>query len=69
VHIAPGVTLSGGVKVGSETHIGTGANIIQYVKIGKGCLVKAGTLLTGDLADGETWIKSSRKFENDTDAE
>lgn len=54
VHIAPGVTLSGGVKVGSETHIGTGANIIQCVKIGRGCMVKAGTLLTCDLADGQT---------------
>lgn len=52
VHIAPGVTMSGGVKVGKMTHIGTGATMIQGISIGSGCLVAAGAVVTKDIADG-----------------
>ena len=48
VHIAPGVTLSGGVKVGDETHIGVGATIIQDINIGRGRIVKAGSTVVRD---------------------
>ncbi len=41
-HLAPAVTLSGGVRVGKETHIGTGANVIQGISIGQNCLIAAG---------------------------
>jgi len=64
VHVAPGVTLCGGVKVGSETHIGAGANVVQYKSIGKRCFVKAGTVVSKDVSDGETWISTTRKFED-----
>jgi UDP-perosamine 4-acetyltransferase len=52
VHIAPGVTLSGGVKVGECSHIGTGATLIQGISIGSACLVAAGAVVTKDIADG-----------------
>ena len=43
--------MSGGIKVGDETHIGTGANVIQGLTIGKGCMVKAGVTVKRDIAD------------------
>ena len=51
VHLAPGVTLSGGVAVGALSHLGTGAVAIQGVRIGRRCLVGAGAVVVGDLDD------------------
>lgn len=50
-HIAPGVTISGGVSVGASTHIGTGAVVIQNIRIGAECLVGAGAVLRHDLPE------------------
>ncbi|MGZ3769100.1 MAG: acetyltransferase [Bdellovibrio sp.] len=52
VHIAPGVTLSGGVVVGDYVHIGTGATIVQGVRIGRGALVAAGAVVICDVPEG-----------------
>jgi sugar O-acyltransferase (sialic acid O-acetyltransferase NeuD family) len=52
VHIAPGVTLSGGVSVGECSHIGTGATLIQGISIGRDCIVAAGAVVTKNIADG-----------------
>lgn len=52
VHIAPGVTISGGVQVGDGSHIGTGATIIQGVTIGERALVGAGAVVIRDVAAG-----------------
>ena len=52
VHIAPGVTMSGGVSVGAYSHIGTGATVIQGLSIGSGCLVAAGAVVTKNITDG-----------------
>lgn len=54
VHIAPGVTFSGGVTVGVCSHIGTGAVVVQGVFIGSGCLVAAGAVVTKNIVDGAT---------------
>lgn len=51
VHIAPGVTLSGGVSVGAGSHIGTGATLIQGVSVGCDCLVAAGAVVINNVAD------------------
>lgn len=51
VHIAPGVTLSGNVRIGECSHIGTGASIIQRVSIGKGCLIGAGSTVIRDIEE------------------
>lgn len=50
VHIAPGVTLSGGVRIGEGTHIGTGAVVIQYINIGKNCMIKANELVKRSIS-------------------
>jgi sugar O-acyltransferase (sialic acid O-acetyltransferase NeuD family) len=48
VHIAPGVTLSGGVKVGNNCLIGVGASVIQYKTIVSDCTIGAGAVVTKD---------------------
>jgi acetyltransferase-like isoleucine patch superfamily enzyme len=53
-HIAPGVTLSGGVIVGERTHIGTGATVIQGIHIGESSLVGAGALILKDVPQSVT---------------
>jgi UDP-perosamine 4-acetyltransferase len=45
VHIAPGVTLSGNVKIGAFSHIGVGATIIQNITVKESTLLRAGTTL------------------------
>lgn len=51
VHIAPGVTISGGVIVGESSHIGTGATVIQGITIGKRAIVAAGAVVTKEVPD------------------
>ncbi|AEX85662.1 sugar O-acyltransferase, sialic acid O-acetyltransferase NeuD family [Marinitoga piezophila KA3] len=51
VHIAPGVTLSGGVKIGENSHIGTGTSIIQNIEIGKNVLIGAGSVVVNNIPD------------------
>jgi N,N'-diacetyllegionaminate synthase len=55
VHIAPRVTLSGGVEIGEDTHVGVGSIVIQYKKIGKKCFIKANELVSFDMPDGEVF--------------
>ena len=49
VHIAPGVTLSGGVKVGDGSHIGIGAAVVQGVEIGANAIVGAGAAVLNNV--------------------
>ena len=51
-HLAPGVILSGSVKVSDGTHVGTGVIVIQGVSIGAGCLIGAGSLVLEDIPAG-----------------
>lgn len=55
-HIAPGVTLSGNVRVGEGAHIGTGANIIQGISVGAGSVVGAGAVVVRDVPAGATVV-------------
>ena len=48
-HIAPGVTLSGGVSIGEACHIGAGATIVQGIQIQENCLVAAGAVVISNL--------------------
>lgn len=61
-HIAPGVTLSGGVTVGDGAHIGTGATVIQGVQIGAGAVVGAGALVLRDVPAGATVFGSPARL-------
>lgn len=48
-HVAPGVTLCGGVRVGEGTFIGAGSTIFPGVNIGARCVVGAGMVVRRDL--------------------
>lgn len=50
-HIAPGVTLSGGVTTKDNVHVGTGASIIQAVTINKNAVIGAGAVVTKDIVE------------------
>lgn len=52
VHLSPGVTVSGGVRIDDVVHIGAGATVIQGVKIGKNSMVGAGSVVVHDVPDG-----------------
>lgn len=53
VHIAPGVTLSGGVVVGDGSHIGTGAAVVQGIVMGHHSFVEAGGIVMRNLGERE----------------
>lgn len=52
VHIAPGVTLSGGVTVGDGSHIGTGVSVVQGIEIGANVIVGAGAVVVNNIEAG-----------------
>lgn len=56
VHVAPGVTLSGGVSIKDVAHIGTGATIVQGIKIGAHCVVGAGSVVIRDVNDSTSVV-------------
>jgi sugar O-acyltransferase (sialic acid O-acetyltransferase NeuD family) len=51
VHISPHATLCGNVTVGEGTWIGAGTIIIPGVRIGKWCIIGAGSVVTKDIPD------------------
>ena len=61
VHIAPGVTISGGVTIGDNCMIGVGANIIQSIQICQGCLIGAGATVITDITIPGTYIGNPAK--------
>lgn len=52
VHLAPGVTLSGGITIGKRTHIGTNSTIIQNINIGNDVIIGAGSVIVKDIKNG-----------------
>jgi acetyltransferase-like isoleucine patch superfamily enzyme len=48
--------MSGGVEIGSRCLVGTGATILQYLKLGDEVTVGAGSVVTKDVAAGTTVI-------------
>lgn len=52
VHISPGTTLCGGVRVGDDSHIGAGSVVRQLIPIGSRVLVGTGSNVVKPLPDG-----------------
>lgn len=50
-HIAPGVAVSGFVKIGEGSHIGTGASVIDRIRIGKGAYIGGGAAVVKDIGN------------------
>ena len=55
------ITLGGHITVGSNSFIGLSATINQRIKIGKECIIGAGTLITKDVNDKEVYAENSSK--------
>ena len=55
------ITLGGHITVGENSFIGLSATINQRVKIGKECIIGAGTLITKDVNDKEVYAENSSK--------
>lgn len=51
VHVGPGATLAGLVKVGDYSFVGAGATILPRINIGKNSLIGAGSVVTKDVPD------------------
>lgn len=56
VHIAPGVTLSGGVEIGNNVLIGAGATIIQYKKVVDNTIIGAGSTVVEDINEPGLYV-------------
>jgi len=56
VHVSPNATLCGNVRVGAETHIGTGVIIIPNIKIGKNVTIGAGAVVIKNIPDNVTVV-------------
>lgn len=52
VHISPGATLCGHIKVGEGSHVGAGAVVIPGINIGKWAVIGAGAVIINDIPDG-----------------
>ena len=62
VHIAPGVTICGGVSVGKSTLVGAGTTILPNVNVGKNVLIGAGSLVNKDVPDNSKVFGSPAKI-------
>ncbi len=66
VHVAPGATLSGGIRVEDGAHIGAGATVVQGVTIGRGAVVGAGAVVIRDVEAGAVVVGvPARRLSND----
>jgi len=61
-HIAPGVHLSGAVKIGELSWIGTGANIKEYICIGSNTIIGMGASVIKDVPDNVVYAGIPAKF-------
>lgn len=48
--------MSGGVRVGSDSFIGTGASVIQGMTIGMGCFIGAGAVVVTDCRENGRYM-------------
>lgn len=56
VHISPGVTLAGTVKIFENTWVGSGAIIINNVTVAQDSIIGAGSLVLKDILESGTYI-------------
>ena len=60
-HLAPSVTLNGSATTADRVHIGTGANVIQGIKLGYGAVIGAGTSIVRDVPAGQVIIPAANR--------
>lgn len=65
VHISPGVTLSGTVKVGSKTWIGSGVVVSNNIEIESDIIVGAGSVIVNNIKKRGTYYGVPARKQND----
>lgn len=58
VHVAPGATLAGRVRVGPYTFIGAGAIVLPDLRIAPDVIIGAGAVVTRDIPDAGVYVGS-----------
>ncbi|WP_165361473.1 acetyltransferase [Lichenibacterium ramalinae] len=56
VHIMPGATLAGCVRVGAHATVGANATVLPHVNIGRGAIVGAGAVVVHDVPAGSVVV-------------
>ena len=56
VHVAPGVTVCGGVSIGASTLVGAGATILPNITVGSNVVIGAGTTVVQDIPDNSVFV-------------
>jgi sugar O-acyltransferase (sialic acid O-acetyltransferase NeuD family) len=51
-HISPGANIAGGVRIGRRSWIGIGTSVREMIEVGSDCVVGAGSVVVGNVADG-----------------
>jgi UDP-N-acetylglucosamine acyltransferase len=55
VQLNPGCSIAGFVSIGDYSHVGMNASVHQHSKIGKFCVLGAGSFFKGSSPDGIVW--------------
>ncbi|MCW8877877.1 MAG: acetyltransferase [Kangiellaceae bacterium] len=63
-HVAPGVTLSGGVRLAESVHVGSGATIIQGITVSKNAVVGAGAIVSKPVSASSIVYPARSTLEN-----
>lgn len=53
--LAPGTVIAGEATLGNHVHIGVNATVLPGVTIGDRVIIGAGSVVTKNIADNETW--------------
>jgi sugar O-acyltransferase (sialic acid O-acetyltransferase NeuD family) len=53
VHLSPGVHLSGNVRIGERSWLGTGSSVRNNITIGQAVIVGVGSAVVRDIGDGQ----------------
>ena len=56
VHVSPGASLAGSVKIGKSSWIGIGSVISNNINICSGCMLGAGTVVIRDITEPGTYV-------------
>ena len=55
-HISPNVVLGGTVRIGSLTHVGLGATVINNTEICSDCIIGAGSVVAKSIEESGTYV-------------
>ena len=67
VHLAPNAVVGGLAEIGDYSRIGLNATVLPHKKIGRNCIIGAGSVVTKDIPDGQVWAGNPATYRKDTE--